>query len=236
MQSSVEPLNSTTLILGCAAQPAHCAPNAGSCRIAVVNCSDEPIEMLANFSIASVSPVQPAAIPARTAVTAPPLSHEAKLRKVLHELKVDSLTDTASHDAVRTSSRSQPNAPAPVDNASNSPDQSHRDAQSQDREIGHIMNAQLFAGDKWWPPPAPQTPLLSLDLTPPPNLQSLLNVQPRDAQAARRNRRPPARYACTQVSDSAVLLDFQFLQPSRAPSPDLPRSQIVLQPRSLPAS
>ena len=261
---AVELLNLTMLILGCAALPAVCAPTTGPCRIAVVNSTDEPIEMLANFLIASVSPVQPAEIPARTVVIAPRLSHKAKLRKVLHELKVDSLTDTASHDAVRASSLSQPNAPAPVDNASNSLDQSHRDAQSQDREIGRIMNAQLFEDDEWSPPPAPQTPLLSLDLTPPPNLQSLLNVQPRDVQLARRNRRPPARYASTQVSDSASLLDFQLLQPSRAPSPVLPQShmasqyrpptaipsllsdrvyspaapqsQIVSQPRSLPAS
>ena len=85
------------LILGFAAFPAVCAPTAGSCRMAVVNPTDEPIEMLANFPIASVSPVQPAVIPTRTAVTAPHLSHEAKLRKVLHELKVDNLPDTAPH-------------------------------------------------------------------------------------------------------------------------------------------
>ena len=43
----IDPLNSTVVILGCAALPAVCAPVAEFCRVAVVNSSDKPIEMLA---------------------------------------------------------------------------------------------------------------------------------------------------------------------------------------------
>ena len=94
---AIEPLNSTILILGCAACPAVCEPNTGTCRIAVVNPTDEPIELLAGFPIASVAAVQLATTHARTAVTTPRLSHESKLRNILHELKVDVLPDMASY-------------------------------------------------------------------------------------------------------------------------------------------
>ena len=94
---AIEPLNSTILILGCAACPAVCEPNTCTCRIAVVNPTDEPIELLAGFLIASVAAVRLATIHARTAVTNPRLSHECKLRKILHELKVDVLHNTAPY-------------------------------------------------------------------------------------------------------------------------------------------
>ena len=89
------------------------------------------------------------------------------LTLTLNELDTERIF-TASYNAVRAASLSQPNAPAPVDNATYLPDQSHSDAQSQDRKIGRIMNAQLFADDEWQLPPAPHTSsLFSIDLTPP---------------------------------------------------------------------
>ena len=42
----IEPLNSTVVIFGCAALPAVCVPVVDVCRVAVVNNSDKPIEML----------------------------------------------------------------------------------------------------------------------------------------------------------------------------------------------
>ena len=94
----IEPLNSTVVILGCAALPAVCAPVADVCRVAVVNNSDKPIEMLAGFPVASVNTVRPASKSSQDTATAPRLPHESKLRKVLHELKIDSLSDTATHN------------------------------------------------------------------------------------------------------------------------------------------
>ena len=93
----IEPLNSTVVILWCAALPAVSAPVADVCRVAVVNNSDKPIEMLAGFIVASVNTVRPASKSSQATATAPRLVHESKLRKVLHELKIDSLSDTAPH-------------------------------------------------------------------------------------------------------------------------------------------
>ena len=53
----------------------------------------------------------------------------------------------------------------------------------------------------------------------PPNLQSLLAAPLRDTQATRRRRRVPARYASTEVSDSAFLPDFPLSQLSNAAPP-----------------
>lgn len=53
--------------------------------------------MLAYCPIAAIRPVQLSSSNTRTAAAAPRLSHEAKLRKVLHELKLDSLPDSAPH-------------------------------------------------------------------------------------------------------------------------------------------
>ena len=93
----IEPLNSTVVILGCAALPAVFAPVADVCRVAVVNNSDKPIEMLAGFLVASVNTVRPASKSSQATVTAPLQPHESKLRKFLHDLKIDSLFDTAPH-------------------------------------------------------------------------------------------------------------------------------------------
>ena len=93
----IEPLNLTVVILGCAAPPAVCAPVADVCRGAVVNNSDKSIEMLAVFPVASVNTVRPASESSQATVTAPSLPHKSKLRNVLHELKIDSLSKTAPH-------------------------------------------------------------------------------------------------------------------------------------------
>ena len=93
----IEPLNSTVVILGCAAMPAVCALIADVCRVAVVNKSDKPINICAEFFIASVNPVCPVSKSSKSAATASRLPHESKIRKVLHELKIDSLPYTAPH-------------------------------------------------------------------------------------------------------------------------------------------
>ena len=93
----IEPLNSTVVIFECSALPAVCAPVADICCIAVVNNSDKPIEMLAGFPVASVNTVRPASKSFQASATAPRLPYESKLRKGLHELKFNWLSDTALH-------------------------------------------------------------------------------------------------------------------------------------------
>ena len=91
----IEPLNLTVVIFGCAAVLAVCSPVADDCRVAVVNKSDKPIEMLAGYPVASVNTVRAASESFQASASPPRLPHESKLRKVLHELKIDSLFDTA---------------------------------------------------------------------------------------------------------------------------------------------
>ena len=91
----IELLNSTVVIFGCSALPAVCAPIADVCSIAVVNNSDKPIEMLAGFPVAFVNTVRHASKSSQAYATATRLPYESKLRKVLHELKINSLSDTA---------------------------------------------------------------------------------------------------------------------------------------------
>ena len=75
----IEPLNSTVVILECAAQPTVCAPIAYVCRVSVVNNSDKPIDFCAGFSIASVNPVRPVSKSSQAAATASRLPHESRL-------------------------------------------------------------------------------------------------------------------------------------------------------------
>ena len=77
--------------------PAVCDPIADVCRVAVVNNFDKPIDICAKFHIASVNPVCPFSKSSQSTATAFRLPHESKLRKVLHELKIDSVLDTAPH-------------------------------------------------------------------------------------------------------------------------------------------
>ena len=93
----IEPVNSTVVIFGCAALPAVCAPIADVCRVAVVNNSDRPIEILAGFPVAFVIPVRPVSKSFHPAATASRLPHAPKLRKVYHELKIDLLLESATH-------------------------------------------------------------------------------------------------------------------------------------------
>ena len=85
-----EPLNSTVVILGCAALPAVCTPVADVFRVSVVNNSDKPIEMFAGFPVAFVNTVRPASKSSQSTATATRIPLESKLQKVLHELKIDS--------------------------------------------------------------------------------------------------------------------------------------------------
>ena len=93
----IEPLNSSAVNVGCAALPAVCAPLDGFCRIAVVNPSPRPIEVLSGFPIASAKPVIQSQKDSRVAALAPRLPRDAKLRKIVSELKIDSLPDSAPH-------------------------------------------------------------------------------------------------------------------------------------------
>ena len=70
----IEPLNSTVVILGCAALPAVCAPIGDVCRVAVNN-SDKPIDICAGFPIAYIDPVRPVSKSSQAAVTASGLPH-----------------------------------------------------------------------------------------------------------------------------------------------------------------
>ena len=93
----IEPLNSSAVNVGCAALPAVCAPLDGCCRIAVVNPSPRPIEVLSGFPIASAKVVIPSQRDSRVAALTPRLPRDAKLRKIVSELKIDSLPDSAPH-------------------------------------------------------------------------------------------------------------------------------------------
>ena len=94
---AIEPLNSSAINVGCAALPAVCAPLDGYCRIAVVNPSPRAIEVLSGFPIASAKPVIQSRKDPRAAALAPRLSRDAKLRKVISELNIDALPDSAPH-------------------------------------------------------------------------------------------------------------------------------------------
>ena len=93
----IEPLNSSAVNVGCAALPAVCAPIDGFCRVAVVNPSPRPVEILSGFPIASAKPVIQSMKDSRVAALAPRLPRDAKLRKIVGELKIDSLPDSAPH-------------------------------------------------------------------------------------------------------------------------------------------
>ena len=53
--------------------------------------------MLSGFPVAFVNTVRPASESSQATATTHRLPHESKLRKVLHELKIGSLSDTAPH-------------------------------------------------------------------------------------------------------------------------------------------
>jgi hypothetical protein len=82
---------------GCAALPALCAPLDGVCRVAVINPSPRSIEILSGFPIASAKPVIQSQSGSRIAALAPRLPRDAKLRKIIGELKIDSLPDSVTH-------------------------------------------------------------------------------------------------------------------------------------------
>ena len=94
---ALEPIASSSLNVGCATLPAVCSPSDGYCRVAVVNLSPHPIELPAEFPIASVKAVEYCANESKVAATAPRLSREEKFRKVVKELRIESLPESAPH-------------------------------------------------------------------------------------------------------------------------------------------
>ena len=65
--------------------------------MAVVNLLPHPIELLAEFPITSVKEVEYFANESNMAATAPRLSHEEKFRKVVKELRIESLPESQPH-------------------------------------------------------------------------------------------------------------------------------------------
>ena len=93
----VDPLGSAIIKFGCATLPAVCAPIDGICRVAVMNPSNKPIQIGADTSIAAINSVEQTLNNTQIAATAPRLSYQGKLRKVLFELTVDTLDDSVPH-------------------------------------------------------------------------------------------------------------------------------------------
>ena len=92
----IEPLESSTANIGCAAMPAVCAQLKGETRIAIVNPSLKLIELLADYPIASAKPVTSSPLDTRIVAIVPRLSRDAKLRKVIFELQIDVIPDSYS--------------------------------------------------------------------------------------------------------------------------------------------
>ena len=89
----IEPFKSSVVNIGFATLPAVCPPIDGTCQIAIVNTTNKPIKIFAGSSIALVKSVKLKSNHTRIAESAPRLSFESKLRKVLHELEIDALPD-----------------------------------------------------------------------------------------------------------------------------------------------
>jgi hypothetical protein len=83
--------------VGCAALPAVCTPIDGFWRVLVVNPSPRPIEVLSGYPIASVKPIIQSQKDSRVAALAPRFPSDAELRKIISELKLHSVPDSALH-------------------------------------------------------------------------------------------------------------------------------------------
>ena len=88
---TTEPVASLLKDHGCSALPAVCAQADSVCYVAVANPSERRVEIPANAPIAAVAPVELTANSALSAAVAPQFSRNEKLRKVMHELRIDSL-------------------------------------------------------------------------------------------------------------------------------------------------
>ena len=95
---AVDSLGAAILELGCAMLPAVCNPTDSVCRVAVVNPSNKLVELRADTLIGATNSVIQTPNSIRTAATISRLSREDKLRKVLHELKIDNLYDSIAHE------------------------------------------------------------------------------------------------------------------------------------------
>ena len=73
------------------------APIDGICRVAVVNLSAKLIQLGGDTLIATINSVEQTSNGSQIAATTSRLSYQEKLRKVLTELKVDSLDDSVPH-------------------------------------------------------------------------------------------------------------------------------------------
>ena len=94
---AVEPLYSSTVNISCAALPSVCTPIYGKCKIAIENSLRKPIEIGVDSPIAAVKAVTLKSSCASAAATAPQLSRNENLRKVLHEFKIDALPENTPH-------------------------------------------------------------------------------------------------------------------------------------------
>ena len=74
-----------------------CAPIDGICRVAVVNPSDKPIQLGADTLIAAINSVEQPSNGSQIAATTSRFSYQAKFRKVLSELKVDTFDDSVPY-------------------------------------------------------------------------------------------------------------------------------------------
>ena len=77
--------------------PAVCAPVHDVCCVAVVNPSNSEVVIPAGAPVSEVIPISATLADVSSAAVTPQLSHEAKLRKVLHELQIDMLADSVQH-------------------------------------------------------------------------------------------------------------------------------------------
>ena len=93
-----DPLLSLMLNYGCVVLPSVCALTGSTCRVAVANPSRSAVELCANLPIASVHAMRlnsPSTVAASHST--PRLLLEEKLRKVMHELKLEEIPQSAPH-------------------------------------------------------------------------------------------------------------------------------------------
>ena len=93
----VEPLASLLEEQGCAELLTVYASADSMCYVAVANPSNRRVEIPADLLIVAVAPVALTSNAPSTAAVAPQLTRNEKLRKVFHELHIDSLPDSTPH-------------------------------------------------------------------------------------------------------------------------------------------
>ena len=97
MNVAVEPLASLLEEYGCAAVPSIHAPADSVFFVHIANPSNRRIDISVGLPVAAIAPVAITLYSTSAAAVAPQLSRNEKLRKVLHELHVDTLSDSTPH-------------------------------------------------------------------------------------------------------------------------------------------